>query len=182
MSTRVFPGAPLAPDASKPGPTDSQEPPVAADGTGGGVPSVAALPSDTTLMPVPGPEAKTGALPGLPDASTPTAPTTASAPVDRMFVVLVHYVRPLPEVDQHTPAHRAFLETLYASGRLLGSGRRVPPVGGVILARGGDQAELEAVFADDPFVKTGVARYEYIAFEPNPQPRRSSELDAFLRR
>ena len=44
------------------------------------------------------------------------------------------------------------------------------------------QAELEAVFADDPFVKTGVARYEYIAFEPNPQPRRSSELDAFLRR
>ena len=99
-----------------------------------------------------------------------------------MFVVLVHYDRPLAEVDALLAAHRAFLEPLYTSGLLLGSGRQEPPVGGVILARGDDRAALEAVFADDPFLKAGVARYEYLRFDPNPPPRRSPELDAFLKR
>lgn len=99
-----------------------------------------------------------------------------------MFVILVHYERPLAEIDAHVAEHRAFLETHYASGLLLGSGRRTPPVGGVILARGDDRAALEAVFANDPFLVQGVARYEYIQFEPNPPPRRSPELDAFLTR
>lgn len=99
-----------------------------------------------------------------------------------MFVILVHYERPLAEMDLHLDAHRAFLEKLYASGLLLGSGRRTPPVGGVILARGDDRAALEAVFAEDPFVARGVARYEYIQFEPNPLPRRSTELEVFLGR
>jgi len=99
-----------------------------------------------------------------------------------MFVILVHYLRPLSEVDPHRDAHRAFLDAHYASGLILGSGRRVPAVGGVILTRGDDQAALEATFAEDPFVRLGLARYEYIPFEPNPPPRRSPELDAFLRR
>ena len=99
-----------------------------------------------------------------------------------MFVILVHYNRPLPEMDLHLEAHRRFLEPLYSSGLLLGSGRRTSGTGGVILAKGDDLTVLEAIFAKDPFWVNGVARYEFIQFEPNPAPRRSPELDAFLQR
>ena len=121
----------------------------------------------------PGADAVTGATGD--GATSPAGP-------DRMFVVLVHYIRPFAEVEAHTAAHRAFLETLYARGLLLGSGRRVPPVGGVILVRGGELAKVEALFAADPFVVAGVAHYEFILFEPGASPRRSPELDAFLKR
>ncbi|HET6229427.1 MAG TPA: YciI family protein [Longimicrobiaceae bacterium] len=83
-----------------------------------------------------------------------------------MFIVLLNYVKPIADVEAHTPAHRAYLDRHYASGRLICSGPRVPRTGGVLLARGDDEAELRALLADDPFQVHGIAEYELIRFQP----------------
>ena len=64
-----------------------------------------------------------------------------------MFVLLLTYVRPLPEVDALMREHMAWLKEQYAAGRFVVSGRRIPRTGGVILARGEDRDEIEALAA-----------------------------------
>ena len=81
-----------------------------------------------------------------------------------MFVLLLTYVRPLAEVDALMREHVAWLDDHYASGRFLVSGRRIPRTGGVIVARGEDGDEMEALAATDPFVRGGVATCEVIRF------------------
>ena len=97
-----------------------------------------------------------------------------------MFVAISEYLKPLEEVDRFSAAHVAWIMKYYASGRFLGSGRRVPPVGGIILARGESQKELSFILAEDPFQQNGLAKYEIIEFNPGVLPRRSAELEAFL--
>lgn len=82
-----------------------------------------------------------------------------------VFIVLLDYVRPLEEVDRLLDRHVAYLERNFAAGRFLASGRRVPRTGGVILARGADIDEIEAIVATDPFLSAGVATHEVIEFE-----------------
>ena len=62
-----------------------------------------------------------------------------------MFVLLLTYVKPLAEVDALMREHVAWLDEHYASGRFVVSGRRIPRTGGVIVARGDDRAEMEAL-------------------------------------
>jgi uncharacterized protein YciI len=81
-----------------------------------------------------------------------------------VFVLLLTYIRPLGEVDALMREHVAWLEEQYAAGRFLVSGRRIPRTGGVILARGDDREEIEALVAEDPFVSGGVATCEVIRF------------------
>jgi uncharacterized protein YciI len=81
-----------------------------------------------------------------------------------MFVLLLTYIKPLPEVDALMRTHMAWLNEQYANGRFIVSGRRIPRTGGVILARGDDLAEIEALAATDPFVTGGVATCEVIEF------------------
>jgi uncharacterized protein YciI len=81
-----------------------------------------------------------------------------------MFVLLLTYIKPLPEVDALMREHMAWLDEQYAAGRFLVSGRRIPRTGGVILARGDDRAEIEALAASDPFVSGGVATCEVVQF------------------
>ena len=66
-----------------------------------------------------------------------------------MFVVTLTYVKPLAEIDALIPAHMAWLERQYAAGHFLASGRRVPRVGGVILAQGVSRDALEAMLAEE---------------------------------
>lgn len=99
-----------------------------------------------------------------------------------MFVLMSRYLKPLDEVDAHYAAHAQWLAKHYASGQFLGSGRRIPPVGGMILARGESRAEIEALLNKDPFHTQGCAVYEVFEFTPNPLPQRSIELEAFLNR
>ncbi|HEY3353705.1 MAG TPA: YciI family protein [Polyangia bacterium] len=82
-----------------------------------------------------------------------------------MFVVLIHYDRPAEEVARVRPAHREFLQRYYASGHLVCSGPQVGGHGGVALARGADRAEVEAIFAQDPYRLQGVAHHELIEFQ-----------------
>src|SRR6478736_3531388 len=75
-----------------------------------------------------------------------------------MFVLLLTYTKPLAEVDTLMRRHMAWLDAQYEAGRFVVSGRRIPRTGGVIVARGDDREEIEALAASDPFVKGGVAR------------------------
>jgi uncharacterized protein YciI len=81
-----------------------------------------------------------------------------------MFVLLLTYTKTLDEVDALMRKHMAWLNEHYAAGRFIVSGRQVPRTGGVILARGDDREEIEALAASDPFVQGGVATVEAIQF------------------
>jgi uncharacterized protein YciI len=92
-----------------------------------------------------------------------------------VFVLVLTYVRPLEEVDALMREHVAWLQENYDAGRFVVSGRRIPRTGGVILARGDDRDEIEAIAANDPFVKGGVATCEVVQFrasqsEPGFEP------------
>jgi len=90
-----------------------------------------------------------------------------------MFVLLLTYTKPLVEVDALMRRHMAWLDAQYEAGRFVVSGRRIPRTGGVIVARGDDREEIEALAASDPFVKGGVATCEVIQF------RASQTADGF---
>jgi uncharacterized protein YciI len=81
-----------------------------------------------------------------------------------VFVLLLSYTRPVEEVDALMREHMAWLREQYAAGRFLVSGRQVPRTGGVIVARGEDREEMEALAATDPFVTGGVATVQVVQF------------------
>ena len=83
-----------------------------------------------------------------------------------MFIVLLTYVADLETVDALIPDHAQWLDTHYAAGDFIVSGRRVPRTGGVILAKTSDRAALEQIIAGDPFGQAGAATYEIIEFTP----------------
>ena len=99
-----------------------------------------------------------------------------------MFVFVSEYRRPLEEVNEHREAHLAWLAEQYAQGRILISGRRVPPAGGVVILHAGDLEEAKAIMAADPFATAGVAAYEPYEFTPSAGPARSPEVESFLAR
>lgn len=84
-----------------------------------------------------------------------------------MFVVLLTYIKPLEQVEKLLAEHIAFLDCHYASGCFIASGRRVPRSGGVILARGENPEQLQAILVQDPFYCEGVARYDLYPFVPS---------------
>jgi uncharacterized protein YciI len=83
-----------------------------------------------------------------------------------LFVVLMHYARPLAEVDGVRAEHLGHLERLAAQGTVLAWARRDPPTGGVLVIAAPDRATLERALALDPYVTTGVATPEIVEFSP----------------
>ena len=75
-----------------------------------------------------------------------------------MFVIVLTYTKPLPEVDALMRKHMAWLNEQYAAGRFVVSGRQIPRTGGVILARG-PRAAVEAYLESDPFKTHGIADF-----------------------
>jgi uncharacterized protein YciI len=94
-----------------------------------------------------------------------------------MFVLLLTYTKPLAEVDALMREHVAWLDEQYGAGRFVVSGRQIPRTGGVILARGDDREEIEALAASDPFVSGGVATCEAIQFRAS---QTAAGFDALL--
>lgn len=88
-----------------------------------------------------------------------------------LFALIVDYVAPLPEVDALLEDHVRFLERFYAEGTFLMSGRQVPREGGFILAACEDRSSMEAVVAQDPFVRGGVAEYRVVQVQPTKAAR-----------
>ena len=97
----------------------------------------------------------------------------------RMFVLLSRFQQPLEEINQYLAPHSAWVQQHYASGRFLVSGRREPPVGGVIIARASSEQEVRDILAADPLQQLGLAVYEIHAFDATEFPKRSSAFDAF---
>lgn len=83
-----------------------------------------------------------------------------------MFVILLTYTKPLPEVEKHLDAHRTYLDRHYADGRFLCSGPRIPRTGGVIFCRAADRVAAEAQAKEDHFHPYGVAAHEIVEFSP----------------
>lgn len=83
-------------------------------------------------------------------------------------LVLIRYRRPIEEVAEATPAHRAYLATLREAGILLASGPFDPRTGGALLLRVADDdpAALERVREGDPFWQRGLADYELLRWVP----------------
>jgi uncharacterized protein YciI len=73
-----------------------------------------------------------------------------------MFVVVTKYLKPTEEVAEHIAGHREWAQACYASGYFLASGRRMPPEGGIVIARAESRDDLERLLADDPFAKHGL--------------------------
>lgn len=80
-----------------------------------------------------------------------------------LCMIVLTYRVSLDQVDAKMKAHVAWLEQGYEQGIFLASARRNPRTGGVILSRG-DKAGVEALIATDPFVSSGAAEAEVIAF------------------
>ena len=83
-----------------------------------------------------------------------------------MFIVTLTYLQPVEQVDALMADHVAWLQRHYDDGLFVVSGRRVPRVGGVILARSGDEPALRAALAADPFAIHGAARFDLVEFTP----------------
>jgi uncharacterized protein YciI len=99
-----------------------------------------------------------------------------------MFVFISEYQKPLDEVDQVREEHLGFLARLNEQGRILISGRRNPPVGGIVVIDADDLDHAKAIMAEDPFATSGVAKYEPYEFIPTAGPPRSPEAESFLAR
>jgi uncharacterized protein YciI len=83
-----------------------------------------------------------------------------------LFVVLMTYTKPLPEVDAVRADHYTHLERAAAAGTMLAWARRDPPTGGVLIAAAADRQALERTLAEDPYVRAGVAKPEIVEFNP----------------
>jgi uncharacterized protein YciI len=81
-----------------------------------------------------------------------------------VFVVTLSYTAPMEQVDALLTEHRAWLDEQYAAGVMLVSGAKVPRTGGILLVGGVDRAGLDALLAQDPFAKGGVAVYDVVEF------------------
>ena len=81
-----------------------------------------------------------------------------------MFVIELIYKADLARIDAHMKEHVRFLNKYYAAGNFLVSGRKIPRDGGVIIAVGVSRAAIEAITAEDPFVKRGLAEFRIIEF------------------
>lgn len=83
-----------------------------------------------------------------------------------MYILLVKYNKTLEEIDKLIEGHIQYLEKYYRQSKFICSGRRIPRVGGVILANIDNELELKEIINEDPFVYHGAAEYEIIEFTP----------------
>jgi uncharacterized protein YciI len=81
-----------------------------------------------------------------------------------MFVIELIYKASLAEIDANMAAHVKFLKKYYAAGNFLISGRKIPRDGGVIIAVGNSQQQIEAIVREDPFYERGLADFRIIQF------------------
>ena len=81
-----------------------------------------------------------------------------------MFVIELTYKVSLDQIDAHMREHVKFLKQYYASGNFVVSGRKIPRDGGIILAVGDTREQIEAIVAEDPFHRFGLADFRIIQF------------------
>lgn len=93
-----------------------------------------------------------------------------------MFVVTLTYMKPLADVEKNLTAHREYLKKCYAEKLFIASGPMSPRTGGIIIACGMEKAKLFEILEQDPFKKTGIAKYDIVEFDPVLHAEELSEL------
>lgn len=83
-----------------------------------------------------------------------------------MYLMISKYLVPLDEVDKVRGEHRAFLDSLLERGLLVTAGRQQPPAGGVVVLNVDDEAQARELISTDPYVRSGVAEYTAIGWQP----------------
>ena len=82
------------------------------------------------------------------------------------FIVEATYLAPFEQILETIPRHRDFLQKGYDAGMFLCSGPKEPATGGYLLARAESKADLEAIFADEPFNVAKLASFTFTEFQP----------------
>ena len=83
-----------------------------------------------------------------------------------MFIAILTYRKPLKEVDRFLQAHRDYLAEHYAAGDFIASGPQNPRIGGVIMIKADNRADVDAIISQDPFNLNGIADYQIVEFNP----------------
>ncbi|PRX49024.1 uncharacterized protein YciI [Prauserella shujinwangii] len=81
-----------------------------------------------------------------------------------MYIVLLTYTAPLPEIDYELPDHAEWLARQFEHDYFLASGRRDRHLGEVIITRPMARGKLDAVLATDPLALKHLAHYEVVEF------------------
>lgn len=85
----------------------------------------------------------------------------------KFFLLEGEHLAPFDEFRHLEPAHHAFLQKGYDEGLFLFSGPQIPPHGGFLVARAPSRETLDAVLAEEPFIKAGKMRFSRITeFHP----------------
>jgi uncharacterized protein YciI len=96
-----------------------------------------------------------------------------------MFLIELSYRAALTDIDANMAAHVAFLHKYYEAGHFLVSGRKVPRTGGVILAVGDNEQQIDAIVREDPFVAKGLADYRIVRFRAS---QRAADIQSRVER
>jgi uncharacterized protein YciI len=83
------------------------------------------------------------------------------------FILEGKHLAPFKEFAHLEPRHHEFMQQGYGSGAFLFSGPHVPPHGGFLAARAQSREQLDALLAQEPFVKGGFMRFTSV-MEFNP--------------
>ena len=75
------------------------------------------------------------------------------------YVIDLHYVRPLEEIDPVREEHIAVLERHARRGTVVFSGAKTPRTGGIVVCGDVERAAVDAVIEEDPFHRLGLAEY-----------------------
>jgi len=95
-----------------------------------------------------------------------------------MFIINLHYIVPLQELDEHMGDHVQYLRKYYQQNVFIASGRKVPRTGGIILAVGKSKEEIEKILQEDPFYVHQLAEFTITEFLTSQQ---HPELKTFLK-
>ncbi|MCB0493296.1 MAG: GTP cyclohydrolase [Cyclobacteriaceae bacterium] len=89
-----------------------------------------------------------------------------------MFIINLHYIVPLEELDAHMTDHVKYLHKYYKQHVFVASGRKVPRTGGIILAVGKSKEEIDKIISEDPFHIHGLAEFtvtEFLTSQSHPE-------------
>lgn len=92
-----------------------------------------------------------------------------------MFIINLHYIVPLEQLDAHMTAHVKFLQKYYKQNTFIASGRKVPRTGGIILALGNSKEEVEKIIQEDPFYIHKLAEFtitEFLTSQTHPEMKK----------
>ena len=83
------------------------------------------------------------------------------------FILEGEHLAPFSTFAHLQPRHHAFLQSGYDHGHFLFSGPQIPPHGGFLAARAESREVLDALLAEEPFVKAGKMRFKRaVEFDP----------------